>query len=378
MKPIQSSEITNAVIKELTGETDLVAKDLSNIVDIGATLKDKVAVDEFVKALAMKIGKTIFEVSPYRSLAPNIKKESFEWGGIIEKIKFKNVEFKDDPKYSLNAGDNLPLAKYMPPVAESVYYQNRDTGFLEITLPVKNRDFQQYFRDAQTYNNFITSIHDVVRNAISKRMDAVAFSTMNRMIVDTLTDTKVPTTKVKLVSKYNEIYKPTNPITSDNALFTPSFLQFAIAEISKVYGDMRFTTKLFNLNKYETNMYGRENLLILSDFENNIKRLLKPDVYNDQLLNLPGYSTIPIWQGWGLDGSFAKKSTVTMKVGKEDKTYSNIVAIAYDGDALGTYNDEVNARMGVNDPTGYTNLYYDLGISAYNDHDKNFVVFTLD
>lgn len=378
MKPFQSAEITNAVIKELIGETDLLAQDLSNIVDIGTALKDKVSVDEFVKALAMKIGKTVFEVSPYRSLAPNIKKESFEWGGVIEKIKFKNIEFTEDPKYGLSSGDPLPLAKYVPPVAESVYYQNRDTSFLEITLPVKNREFQQYFRDANSYNNFVTSIHEVVHNAISKRMDAVAMSTLNRMMADTLNDSDVPTTKVKLVTKFNDIYKPDQPITSENALYSPEFLQFAVAEIAKVYGDMRFTTKLFNLNKYETNMYGKENLIVLSDFENGVKKILKPDVYNEQLLNLPGYSTIPIWQGWGLDGSFKNKSTVTMKIEGEDKKFENVVAVAYDSDALGIYNDEINGRMGVNDPTGYTNLYYDMGISAYNDHDKNFVVFTLD
>lgn len=378
MKPVQSAKLTNDTIKELIGETDLVAKDLSNIVDIGTTLKDKVSVDEFIKALAMKIGKTIFEVSPYRSIAPNIMKESFEWGGIIEKVRFKDVEFVDNPQYTLNAGDPLPLAKYKPPVADNVYYQNRDTAYLEITLPIKNREFQQYFQNAQTYNNFVTSIHDVVRNALSKRIDAVALSTMNRMIADTLADSKVPTTKVKLVTKYNQVYAPATPLTAERAPFTPEFLQFAIAEISRVYGDMRFTTKLFNLNKYATNMYGNEKLIVLSDFENSVKRILKPDVYNDQLLELPGYSTIPIWQGWGLDGSFEKKSTVTMKIGSKDQTFKNIVAVAYDNNAIGVYNDEVNARMGVNDPTGFTNLYYDVGISSYNDHDKNFVVFTLD
>lgn len=377
MKPTQSATITNKVIQQLTGETDLVAQDLSNIVDVGAKLKDKVSTDEFVKALATKIGKTVFEVSPYRSMAPNLQKESFEWGGIIEKIKFKNVEFQDNPQYTLNAGDPLPLAKYRPPEAESVYYQNRDTAYLEITLPIKNREFQQYFRDPQSYNNFVTSIHDVVHQAISKRQDAVAMSTLNKMIADTLSG-PVKTTNVKLLTKYNAAYAPTTPLTADKALTTPEFLQFAIAEINQTYQDMRFTTRLFNLNKYETNMYGRENLLVLSPLENYVKKILLPDVYNDQLLDLPGYATIPIWQGWGLDGDFASKSTIKMKVGGSTKTFQNILAVAYDTYALGVYNDEVNARIGVNDPTGYTNLYYDVGISSYNDHDKNFVVFTLD
>lgn len=376
MKPEQSAKITNEVIKELIGETDLVAKDLSNIVDIGAQLKDKMSTDEFVKSIAMKIGKTVFEVVPYRSMAPNIAKESFEWGGIIEKIKFKDIEFKDNPQYTLNAGDPLPLAKYCPPVTESVYYQNRDTAYLEITLPVKNRDFQQYFRDPQSYNNFMTSIHEVVHNAITKRQDAVAMSTMCRMIADTAENNG--TTVVHLISEYKKRYNLKADLNAETALATPEFLQFAIATINATYNNMRFTTKLYNINKYATNMYGRENAVMLSDFITSIKYILRPDVYNDQLLTLPGFKEIPIWQGWGLDGSLGSKSTVKMKVNKEDKEYKNIVGVLYDSNALGVYNDEINARMGVNDPTGYTNLYYDVGISSYNDHDKNFVVFMLD
>lgn len=377
MKPVQSAKITNDVIKELIGDSDLVADDLSNIVDIGTELKDKVSKDEFVKALAAKIGKTVFEVTPYRSLAPNIKKESFEWGGIIEKVKFKDVEFVDNPQYTLNAGDPLPLAKYKPPEAESVYYKNRDTAYLEITLPVKNREFQQYFTGPDAYNNFITSIHDVVYNALAKRQDAVAMSTLNRFVADTLASSKA-TTKVGLVSLYNKTYSPATPLTKERALNTPEFLRFAVAKINEVYNDARFTTKLFNLNGYATNFHGRENLLILSDFENAVKRILLPDVYNAQLVQLPGYSTTPIWQGWGLDASFSNKSTVKMLVNGKEQSFSGIIGVAYDTNALGTYNEEVNARIGVNDPTGFTNLYYDVSISSYNDHDRNFIVFTLD
>lgn len=375
MKPNQTAELTNSIIKELVGETDLVANDLSNIIDIGKSIQDVVSMDNFVGALVAKIGKTVFDVVPYRSIGPDIKKDSFDWGNIVEKVKFDGIEFRDTEKFKLNQGDPLPLAKYEPASAEAIYFQNRDTASLEITLPAKTREFAGYFKDSNTYNRFVSAIHEVIYNALSQRNDAVAISTFNRFIVDTLVNEKT-TTKIGLLSEYNEQYGVT--LEKAKALTTPEFLQYAIGRINGIYGDMGYTSTLFNLNGRKTNSYGRTAVTVLKGLEEAFRYHLLPDIYNDNLLTLPGYNTTPVWQGYGLDGTFDTKSTVKMLVDDEETTFSGILAVAYDKDALGIYNEEVDSRMQENGPTGLVNLFYDVSISNYNDHDRNFVVFTLD
>lgn len=60
MKITQVYELLNTVIGEVTGKTDLVAEDLSNVVDVGKEiLGSDNMVDAYVKSLVNHIGKVI-------------------------------------------------------------------------------------------------------------------------------------------------------------------------------------------------------------------------------------------------------------------------------------------------------------------------------
>lgn len=61
----QIYELMNTVTSEVLGKTDLVAEDLSNVVDVGTELFNATAVDNYVKTLVNHIGKVIFVNRPY-------------------------------------------------------------------------------------------------------------------------------------------------------------------------------------------------------------------------------------------------------------------------------------------------------------------------
>ena len=60
MKVTQIKDIINSVTGEVLGKTDLVAEDLSNLVDIGNEIVDTSNVDNYVNKLVDRIGKTVF------------------------------------------------------------------------------------------------------------------------------------------------------------------------------------------------------------------------------------------------------------------------------------------------------------------------------
>ena len=92
MKVKQIATILNTVINaEQLGESAIVNEDLSNIVDVGKALEASGTFgdnfDNFMKALIDRIGKTIFVDRVYKSQAPNIMKDGWEYGSALQKVR---------------------------------------------------------------------------------------------------------------------------------------------------------------------------------------------------------------------------------------------------------------------------------------------------
>ena len=60
MKVTDLATLMNGVTSEILGKNDVVAEDLSNIVDVGKEIIDTDNVDNYVKKLVNHIGQVIF------------------------------------------------------------------------------------------------------------------------------------------------------------------------------------------------------------------------------------------------------------------------------------------------------------------------------
>ena len=78
--------LMNSVTGEILGKTDLVAEDLSNVVDLGTEIFDATSVDSYVKSLVNHIGKVIFVDRKYSGNVPSLVMDSWEFGSVLEKI----------------------------------------------------------------------------------------------------------------------------------------------------------------------------------------------------------------------------------------------------------------------------------------------------
>ena len=74
MQVAQIYNLVNTVTTEITGQADLVKEDLSNIVDVGKTVLSNTDVDNYVRSLMNRIGKTIFSDRKYSGLVPSVYK----------------------------------------------------------------------------------------------------------------------------------------------------------------------------------------------------------------------------------------------------------------------------------------------------------------
>ena len=119
MKVTQIYEILKDVVEEITGlpvssaegEEDvfIIKEDLSNIVDVGTRLFDNTQnwKDNYVKALINRIGRMVFVDRPYSGWAPNILRDSWEYGSIMAKVRVKTFEPKPNPSWQLQNGQTV-------------------------------------------------------------------------------------------------------------------------------------------------------------------------------------------------------------------------------------------------------------------------------
>ena len=76
----------NEATEEALGQKDLVAEDLSNIVDVGNAIFNASAMDKYVKALVNRIGKVIFVNRKYEGSAPSVLMDGWEYGSVLQKV----------------------------------------------------------------------------------------------------------------------------------------------------------------------------------------------------------------------------------------------------------------------------------------------------
>ena len=101
MKIEQVYSLVNASTKEILGETDIVAQDLSNIVDIGTSIINSNNVDNYVKSLVDHIGKVIFVNRPYSGSVPGVLMDKWEFGSVLEKISADLPEAVENKSWEL-------------------------------------------------------------------------------------------------------------------------------------------------------------------------------------------------------------------------------------------------------------------------------------
>ena len=112
----QIASVLNAAIQaEVTGEVDLINEDLSNIVDVGKIVTTSLTAsgntNNFIATLIDRIGRVKYVDRTYRSQAPNILKDSFEFGSILMKVRAEVPDFQENTSWKLGALDGKGISE---------------------------------------------------------------------------------------------------------------------------------------------------------------------------------------------------------------------------------------------------------------------------
>ncbi len=388
MKMNQIAELTNSVVQEVLGETQVVAEDLSNIVDIGNEIFNANAFDAYVKTLVNHIGKVIFVDRPYAGSAPSVLMDGWEFGSVLEKISSEMPVAVENPSWNLVDGQSYDPHVFTQPKASAKFFNKRTT--FEVDMSITELQVKQSFSNSSQLNSFISMIFGQIEKSLTVRMDALIMRTINNMILETVKSsftgntTSATGTSVKAINllyKYNQQFG--KMLTAGEAMTEPTFIRYAAFNIG-LYSDrlIRMSTLFNDGGKQRFTPRDLQHIVYLSEFARAADVYLQSDTFHDMFTRVPEGETVPFWQGTGTDYELTSTGMVTgipaSEEGAEDPktiTLKGVMAVIFDRDALGVANFDRRVTTQYNAKAEFTNFFYKQDAGYFNDLNENFVVF---
>lgn len=382
MEVVQIAELMNSVTSEILGEQAIQTEDLSNIVDIGVSIFNANAVDNYVRSLVDHIGKVVFVNRPYSGNVPSVLMDGWEFGSVLEKITMSELpQATENESWELTDGASYDPNIFYKPKVEAKFYNKRVT--FEVPMSFTERQVKSSFSNAEQLNGFISMIYNAVDKSMTAKLDGLVMRTINNMIGETiyadyeddLLSSKSGVKAVNLLYKYNTAFSKS--LTASAAMTDPEFIRYASREMGLYENRLSTLSTLFNIGgKDRFTSSDRLHVVLLNDFAKSADAYLQSDTYHNEFTKLPTAEVVPYWQASGTDYGFADVSKIDITTASgESISTSGILGVMFDRDALGVSNLDKRVTTNYNPKGEFYNNWYKFDAGYFNDTNENFVVF---
>lgn len=387
MEVTQIYNLMNQVTAEILGQSNVIAEDLSNVVDVGTQVFNATDVDAYVKSLVNHIGKVIFVNRPYSGSLPGVLMDAWEFGSVLEKVSADLPQSSENESWQLENGTSYDPNVFYQPVVSAKFFNKRVT--FEVDMSFTELQVKQSFSSAEQLNGFLSMLYANVDKAMTIRLDGLIMRTINYMIAATVKDdyagaalsSKSGVKAVNLLYLYNQRFnsgEDATPLTAADALTTPEFIRFAAFTMGLYANRMTRITTLFNINGKER--FTPNDLLhvvLLNDFAQAANAYLQSDTYHDEFTRLPKAEVVPYWQGSGTSYAFDDVSKIITQLedGESAVTVTGVLGIMFDRDALGVSNLNRRVTSSYNAKAEFYNNFYKADAGAFVDPSEQAIVF---
>lgn len=377
MTVTQIYELLNTITQEVTGSSEIVHEDLENVVDIGTAIFSATSVDNYVKSLINKVGKVVAVNRPYKPPYPNIKREAWEYGSVLQKLRCAIPEAQANPSWGLSSGDKPEQFEFMPPTVTTQFWNLKAT--YEIGMSFTEMQVKESFNSRSELMAFIGMIENAIAMSKTIKEKAMAERAINNFVGEKLhADNGV----IHLVSEYNTAYDPATPITSATAIYSPEFLRFASVRIMLYKDRLKDASNIYNLGTIPTFTPDEYmHVVFNAEFIKSVEAYMQADTFHDQLVALPNFDRVNFWQGTGNENySFEDTTTIALQStsGGHNITQSYIVGVIFDRDGVMICNENPRVTTAYNARGEFINNFYKWDASMFNDLAENGLVFVLD
>lgn len=389
MKITQAYELLNDLVKEVLGKEDIKVQDMSSYVDIGKEVLDSSQnVETYSKKLVDRIGRTIFVDREYKGMAPNVYRDGWEWGSIMQKIDADIPQSVKNDTWALTDGTNYSMDTFHAPTVFQKFYNSKTT--FEVDMSFVTEQLKQSFTNIGSFNAFASMLENRIKTRRRIDYDDLIMGQIATMIAGTVQfetngtslGTKSGIRAVNLLKLYKDHTGDTT-MTAAKAITDLGFLKFASSMIKKYSYRMQSASSIFNIGgRIRFTPKDKQHLVLHSDFKTNAEYYLQSDTFHDDFVKLIDGDTVPFWQGTGKTYAFSDTSSIhtkfidptDMQTQKELKV-SNILGCLFDHDALGVTNERERVNTHFNGKADFVNNFYKSDAAYFVDYNENFVVF---
>ena len=404
MRVNQISTILNNVTKEIVGEDVVFTEDLSNIVDSGKKVLEffdnsgnlAYNCDNFIKNIIDQIGRMVFVDRKYTSQAPNILKDSWEYGSIMMKVRAEMMDAKDNSTWLLGDiangtglsndvdADSNPIVPsrldpfvLSKPSVQAKFYNKKVTYEVPITLA--KEQLKEAFRSASEMSRFFSMIENRIAMKRTLCNDALIMATLRNLIGNKVADGAA----INLYTLYNDTVPSAARLSSVDDFWTSSdAIRFACKTIALYKKYMASASTLYNKGDYVTfTPADRMKMVLLSEFAKDAEVYLYSETFHNEFDKMTGYEEVGYWQGTGTEpNSITARSTIsgifnTPDEGTVECGINGLVAVLFDEQAAAVCCENDRVTSIYNPRAEYTNYFYKWDANYMNDLEENVVVF---
>ena len=384
----QVSTILKTVLDEMTGADNVVAEDLSNIVDIGDTIgnlvTDNKTLEKFIGSLHDHIGRVIFaDDRSYEPVSFGLKRDAWEYGGLLEKVYIDLPEPTDNDTWSLTAGETYDdILVYSPPNATAKFFDKMTTYSIPMSYAA-DRVVRTAFSNPSQVSAFFAAIENRIRTAYNFYNSSLELRTLNNIVLEKNKGGKV----INLLAAYNAAghVGESLPITSAAlAIGNKNFLRFAAAEIAKYSDFLGTLSEQFNDGGYpKQTPKAYQKFYVLSEFARNVEVYSESDTYHNEFVKLIDGMRVPCWQGVKYESRVFDFETCATVLGKPASGADNaayvagVIGILIDRDAAAVCCENYRVTSFYNAGNETIKYYHKWDARYMNDMNENALVFAV-
>ena len=381
--------IVNEVAQQAMGSKTMAVVNNAGLVALGNTvLGSNESKNNFINALTDRIGRTIVSFRAYHSHFPDFERDAIEWGNILQKLKVAMPDAESDDSFNLQDGKSVDQYKINKPKVNQLLFTNEAPWQTHITVHLD--ELEKAFVDSSAMGAFISGMFGEVQNRIELAMENLSIDCVNNFMAELIKrKTQRPSRVINLVTEYNTAMGLTSDkaLKPENALNTPSFLEYVVRRINTISSTMEYMTSgMYNDTAYaggdtQNSIYSRhtpkseQRMMLYIDLVNSLKTNVNSKAFNmkEVAIDIP-FQTVPFWQSLKTpDGINIQPAS-----GGSAISQAAVMGILFDREAMGTFKNKYTSLTSpINSAGKYYNVFYHMITMYYNDLTENAVVFLL-
>lgn len=284
------------------------------------------------------IGRTVIAIDEAEEDERGIVVDAFEYGSILQKLSFISQAAQTNSDYDIANPENPYTVAGKTGIVQKFFEQKIPTFAWEDVA--YDKQIREAFHSPEKLAGFIEGLYTRMRNAYKVAKlglsDAAIASLVGYIYSDT-NDLNYSRRVRKVLTEYNTLYMGGSPLSADEALITPAYLEFVRKQILIDRKNLNKLTHLYNTigaSGSEVPIDRRttdgECKLDLSLFFTSSFDKYYGDTFNEQYVKFPKHNEIVNW------GSATAPDTIKVSLdsGTTTITVTDILGVMYDKDAV--------------------------------------------